>query len=102
MLTGFIGGVVVGIFLAAPLFVPGVCSSMVQYTPRLTHIWEVLETPEQWIGQFWTGFLNMPPGGELGGFIIVPATATILLWSLLGLVIGFFWSLLPVEDERKE
>ena|ERR1035437_2350408 len=81
-------GTCIGLLLAAP-FLPviGRCFLSV---PIMEKVWVILEMPASWLGDIWTYQLKLPPHGEIGAWMIVPAVVTILLWTLLGFLIGLW------------
>jgi hypothetical protein len=62
---------------------------------------EIICAPAIWCAHYWTYVLDLPPHGE-AGFVVVPMTAMVFQWTLLGILIGLIWWLLKLCWERSE
>jgi hypothetical protein len=50
----------------------------------------ILNAPADWLGHLWIDVWRLPPRGE-EAWIIVPVTAALVQWGLIGLVGGLWW-----------
>ena len=80
-------GACVGVLLAAPFW--SVVGRHLASAPILVQIWAIAGAPASWLGDIWTHQLKLPPHGEMA-WAVPPAVATVLLWTLMGFLIGLW------------
>lgn len=83
-------GLALGLIISSPFWSMTINNMLCQMR-SLEVLWEWLLYPAIAIAHLWTYFLRLPPGGELGAWLIVPCIAVFVQWFVLGFLLCLWY-----------
>jgi hypothetical protein len=77
-----------GIGLGVIMQLPWVLPSTATWPRLLGVLYDAVNSPALWLANCWTYRMHLPPQNEIGAWIVVPAIAMFIQWTLAGFAVG--------------